>query len=102
MVVKKAALVTMKHQMAALTQGEELPAPQPGARDIPEVLYAVPAVGRHDTKCPDCHLSSMMGYHLRKHMDVHWGEQFPCQSCDKLLASHWMLREYEKGCTQGF
>ena len=49
-VVKKAALVMMKHQMSALIQGEELPAPQPGARDIPEVPYAMPAVGRDDTK----------------------------------------------------
>ena len=36
-----------------------------------------------------------------KHMDMHWGEQFPCQSCDKLLASCQMLREHRKGCTQG-
>ena len=100
-VVKKAALVMMKHQMAALIWGEELPAPQPGARDVPEVPYAMPAVGRDDTKCPVCHLSFKMGYHLRKHMDVHWGEQFPCGSCNKLLASCWMLREHEKGCTQG-
>ena len=49
-VVKKAVLVLMKHQMAALIQGKELPAPQPQARDILEVPYAVPAVGRDDTK----------------------------------------------------
>ena len=77
-VVKKAALVMMKHQMAALIWGEELPAPQPEARDVPEVPYVVSAVGRDDTKCPVCHLSFKMGYHLRKHMDVHRAEQFPC------------------------
>ena len=100
-VVKKAALVMTKCRMAALIWGQELPAPQPGVRDVLEVPYAVPAVGRDDTKCPVCHLSLKMGYHLRKHMDVHQGEQFPCQSCDKLLVSCQMLREHEKGCTQG-
>ena len=98
-VVKKAALVMMKHQMAALIWGEELPAPQPQARDVPEVPYAMPAVGRDDTKCPVCHLCFKKGYCFRKHMDFHWGEQFPCPSCDKLLASRQMLREHEKVCT---
>ena len=60
-VVKKAALVMMTHQMAALIQGEELPAPQPEARDVPEVPYAMPAVGRDYIKCPVCHLSFKMG-----------------------------------------
>ena len=100
-VVKKAALVMMKHQMSALIQGEELPAPQPGARDVLEVPYAVPAVGRDDTKCPVCHLSFKMGFCLRKHMDVHQGEQFPCGNCNKMLASCWMLRDHEKGYIQG-
>ena len=44
---------------------------------------------------------SRTSFHLRKHMDVHWGEQFPCGNCNKLLASHWMLRDQEKGCIQG-
>ena len=95
-VVKKAALVTMKSQVSALIWGEELSAPQPGAPDILEVPYTVPAVGRDDTKCPVCHLSFRTGFCLRKHMDVHRGEQFPCGNCNKLLASHQMLRESMK------
>ena len=55
-IVKKAALVTMQEQMAALVRGEDLPALQPGAREVQDVPYIVTVVGREDTKCPVCHL----------------------------------------------
>ena len=100
-IVKKAALVTMQKQMAPLVRGEDLPAPQPGAREVQDVPYVVPVVGREDTKCPTCHLVFKTPYQLRKHMDVHKGEQFPCDNCSKLLASHHMLRDHQKGCIQG-
>ena len=70
-VVKKSALLTMKRQVAALIQGEELPAGGVDARDTPEVPYQVPTVSREDTRCPICHLSFKTPYCLRKHMDVH-------------------------------
>ena len=94
-IVKKAALVTMQKQMAALVRGEDLPAPQPGAREVQDVPYVVLVVGREDTRCPVCHLVYKTPYQLRKHIDVHRGEQFPCDNCSKLLASH------QKGCIQG-
>ena len=97
-IMKKAALVTMQKQMAALVRGEDLPASQPGAREVQDVPYVVPAVGREDTKCPICHLVFKTPYQLRKHMDVHRGEQFPCSYCSKLLASHHMLKAHQKGC----
>ena len=100
-IVKKGALVTMQKQMAALVRGEDLPASQPGAREVQDVPYVVPAVGRDDTRCPICHLVSKMPYWLKKHMDVHRGEQFPYGNCSKLLASHHMLRDHQKGCIQG-
>ena len=50
-IVKKAALVTMQKQMAALVRGEDLPASQPGAREVQDVPYVVPAVGREDIWC---------------------------------------------------
>ena len=99
--MKKAALVTMQKQMAALVRGEDLPASQPGAREVQDVPYVVPVVGREDTKCPICHLVFKTPYQLRKHMDVHRGEQFPCGNCSKLLASCCMLRDHQKGCIQG-
>ena len=55
-IIKKAALVTMQKQMAALVRGEHLPASQPGARQVQDVPYVMPVVGREDTKCPICHL----------------------------------------------
>ena len=55
-IVKKAALVTMQKQMAALMRGEDLPASQPGPREVQDVPYVVLAVGGEDTKCPICHL----------------------------------------------
>ena len=55
-IIKKAALVTMQKQMAALVRGEDLPASQPGAREVQDVPYVVLVVGREDTKCPICHL----------------------------------------------
>ena len=55
-IVKRTALVTMQKQMAALVRGEDLPAPQPGVREVQDMPYAVPAVGREDTRCPICHL----------------------------------------------
>ena len=100
-IVKKAALVTVQKQMAALVRGEDLPASQPGAREVQDVPYVVPAVGGEDTKCPICHLVFKTPYQLRKHMDVHRGEQFPCGNCSKLLASHHMLKAHQKGCIQG-
>ena len=51
-IVKKAALVTVQKQMAALVRGEDLPASQPGAREVQDVPYVVPVVGGEDTKCP--------------------------------------------------
>ena len=51
-VVKKSALLTMTRQVAALIQGEELPAGGADARYTPEVLYQVPTIGREDTRCP--------------------------------------------------
>ena len=69
-VVKKSALLTMKRQMAALIQGEELPAGGAGARDTPDVPYQVPAIGREDTQYPISHLSYKTPCHLRQHMDV--------------------------------
>ena len=53
-VIKKAALVTMKKQMAALIRGEDLPAAQTGAQDTAEVPYQVTVAGRDDTQCPVC------------------------------------------------
>ena len=86
-IMKKAALVTMQKQMAALVRGEDLPASQPGAREVQDVPYVVLAVGREDTKYPICHLVFKTPCQLRKHMDVHRGEQFPCGNCSKLLAA---------------
>ena len=100
-IMKKAALVTVQKQMAALVRGEDLPASQPGAREVQDVPYVVPVVGGEDTKCPICHLVFMTPYRLREHMDVHRGEQFPCGNCSKLLASHCMLKAHQKGCIQG-
>ena len=100
-VVEKSALLTMKRQVAALIRGEELPAGQAGARGTSEVPYQVPAIGREDTQCPVCHLSFKTPYHLRQRMDVHWGEQFPCGNCDKMLVMRCMLRDHEKGCMSG-
>ena len=100
-IVKKAALVTMQKQMSALVRGEDLPASQPGAREVLDVPYVVPAVGREDTRCPICHLVFKTPYQLRKHMDVHRREQFPCGNCSKLLASCHMLKDHQKGCIQG-
>ena len=83
-IMKKAALVTVQKQMAALVRGEDLPTSQPGAREAQDVPYVVPAVGGEDTKCPICHLVFKTPYQLREHMDVHRGEQFPVaivQSC---------------------
>ena len=100
-IVKKAALVTVQKQMAALVRGEDPPASQPGAREVQDVPYVVPAVGGEDTKCPICHLVFMTPYRLREHMDVHRGEQFPCGNCSKLLASHCMLKAHQKVCVWG-
>ena len=55
-IVKKAALVTVQKQMAALVRGEDLLASQPGAREVQDVPYVVLVVGGEDTKCPICHL----------------------------------------------
>ena len=95
-IMKKAALVTVQKQMAALVRGEDLP-----AREVQDVPYVVPAVGGEDTKCPICHLVFMTPYRLREHMDVHRGEQFPCGNCSKLLASCRMLKAHQKSCIQG-
>ena len=100
-IVKKAALVTMQKQMAALVRGEDLPVTQPGAREVQNMPYVVLVVGREDTRCPVCHLVFKTPYQLRKHMDVQRGEQFPCDNCSKLLASCHMLRDHQKGCVQG-
>ena len=100
-VVKKSALLTMKRQVAALIRGEELPAGGAGVRGTLEVSYQVPTIGREDTRCPICHLSFKTPYHLRWHMDVHQGEQFPCRNCDKMLVMRCMLRDHEKGCISG-
>ena len=96
-IMKKAALVTVHKQMAALVRGENLLASQPGAREVQDVPYVVPVVGGEDTKCPICHLVFMTPYQLREHMDVHRGEQFPSGNCSKLLASHHMLKAHQKG-----
>ena len=61
-IVKRAALVTMQKQLAALVRGEDLSAPQPGAREVEDVLYVVLAVGREDTRCPVCHLVFKAAY----------------------------------------
>ena len=61
-IMKKAALVTVQKQIAALVRGEDLPASQPGAREVQDVPYVVPAVGGEDTKCPICHLVFMTPY----------------------------------------
>ena len=95
-IMKKAALVTVQKQMAALVRGEDLL-----ARGVQDVPYVVPAVGGEDTKCPICHLVFMTPHQLREHMDVHRGEQFSCGNCSKLLASHHMLKVHQKGCIQG-
>ena len=68
-IMKKAVLVTVQKQMAALVRGEDLL-----AREVQDVPYVVPAVGGEDTKCPICHLVFMIPYQLRKHMDIHRGE----------------------------
>ena len=54
-IVKKAALVTAKAD-GCLGESEDLPASQPGAREVQDVPYVVPVVGGEDTKCPICHL----------------------------------------------
>ena len=56
-IMKKAALVTVQNQMAALVRGEDLL-----AREVQDVPYVVPAVGGEDTKCPICHLVFMTPY----------------------------------------
>ena len=61
-IMKKAALVTVQKQMAALVRGEDLLASQPGAREVQDVPYVVLAVGGEDTKCPICHLVFMTPY----------------------------------------
>ena len=76
-IVKKAALVAMQKQMAALVRGEDLPAPQPGTREGQDVPYVAPVVGSEDTRCPVCHFVFKTPYQLRMHMDVHKEEQFP-------------------------
>ena len=73
-IMKKAALVTVQKQMAALVRGEDLL-----AREVQDVPYVVPVVGGEDTKCPICHLVFMTPYQLREHMDVHRGGKFPNQ-----------------------
>ena len=78
-----------------------MPAGRAGARDTLEVPYQVPTISREDTRCPICHLSFKTLYHLRQHMDVHRGEQFPCGNCDKMLVMRHMLRDHEKGCVGG-
>ena len=55
-IMKKAALVTVQKQMAALVRSEDLLASQPGTREVQDVPYVVPAVGGEDTMCPICHL----------------------------------------------
>ena len=72
-IVKKAALVTVQKQMAVLVRDEDLPASQPGPREVQDVPYVVLVVVREDTKCPICHLVFKTPYQLRKHMDVHRG-----------------------------
>ena len=76
-IMKKAVLVTVQKQMAALVRGEDLLASQPGAREVQDVPYVVPAVGGEDTKCPICNLVFMTPYRLREHMDVHRGDNSP-------------------------
>ena len=61
-IVKKAVLVTVQKQMAALVRGEDPLASQPGAREVQDVPYMVPVVGGEDTKCPICHLVFMTPY----------------------------------------
>ena len=78
-----------------------MPAGGAGARDTPEVPYQVPTISREDTRCPVCHLSFKTLYHLRQHVDVHWGEKFPCRNCDKMLVMRHMLRNHMKGCVGG-
>ena len=95
-IMKKAALVTVQKQMAALVRGEDLL-----AREVQDVPHVVLAVGREDTKCPICHLVFMTPYRLREHMDVHREEQFLCGNCSKLLAIRRMLKAHQKGCIQG-
>ena len=78
-IMKKAVLVTVQKQMAALVRGEDLL-----AREVQDVPYVVPVVGGEDTKCPICHLVFMTSYRLREHMDVHRGSNSPVaivQSC---------------------
>ena len=100
-IMKKAALVTVQKQMAALVWGEDLLASQPGAREVQDVPHVVLVVGGEDTKCPICHLVFKTPYQLKEHMDFHRGEQFPCGNCSKLLASCHMLKAHQKGCIQG-
>ena len=63
--------------MAALVRGEDLPASQPGAREVQDVPYVVPVVGGEGTKYPICHLVFITPYQLREHMDVHRGGAIP-------------------------
>ena len=56
-IMKKAALVTVQKQMAALVRGEDLP-----AREVQDVPYVVLVVGGEDTKCSICHLVFMTPY----------------------------------------
>ena len=73
-IVKRAALVTMQKQMAALVRGEGHPSPSAqGQRGSEHALCGASAVGREDTKCPVCHLVFKTPYWLRKHMGVHRG-----------------------------
>ena len=51
-IIKKAALVTMQKQMAALVRGEDLPVSQPGAREVQDMPYVVPAVEERTLSVP--------------------------------------------------
>ena len=98
-VVKKRALKQVK-QVSALLHGEDLPKGTQ-AREVPEVLYQIPAVPREAKDCVVCQQSFKTHHRLMVHMGVHCGEKYPCGKCGKVLANSKMWRTHTESCVQG-
>ena len=98
--IKKRALLCVKQQVSALMHGEDLPEGAL-ARETAEVPYQLPAVAREATDCPVCERKFITHHHMMKHMGVHHGEKFPCDRCNKVLASRKMLKFHQSSCVRG-
>ena len=99
-VVKKRALKRVKQQVGALLRGEDL-LEGTQAREVAEVPYQLPPVPRDAKECPICQQVFKTHHRLMCHMGVHRGEKFPCEKCEKVLASRRMLRVHVPACVQG-